>query len=169
MVGISQAEIQSIYQQNFEKIYRFFYYKTLSKDLSEDLTSETFLGFVDQASRRDDIENCTGFLYGIARNVFLNYLKSKYKDPGFSVDPEFFQRYVEGFVEEKDSKETLEEKAMKYIQRLPEKQGAVAYMRLIQKMSPMEIATKLGKNRNYVKVTLRRALKSLRQLIECTP
>ena len=43
--------------KNFKKLYRFFYYKVLSREKAEDLTSETFLIFVEQIQKRKDTRN----------------------------------------------------------------------------------------------------------------
>jgi RNA polymerase sigma factor (sigma-70 family) len=167
-----QVEIEAVYEVNFEKIYRFFYYKTLSRDIAEDLTSETFLRFVEEVNKRkhqEAIENYHKYLFGIARIVFLTYLRKKYNGATVNVAPQYFDQYVQEFLEDVGETPTLEERAIKYIERLPEKQKIVASMRLIQKMSNREIAEKLGRNANYVKVTFKRAMKSMKILVSCTP
>jgi len=164
-----QELIELTYEQNFEKIYRFFYYKVLNCTLAEDLTSDTFLAFVEQVKKRKDIENYNAFLYGVARIVFTKHLRKKYKEPAFNVAPEYFEQYVEHLLSESKGSKSLEERAQKYIDLLPPSQKQVAYLRLVAKHNNKEIAEKLGKNQNYVKVTFRRALKSLKKLVACTP
>ena len=60
---------------------------------------------------------------------------------------------------------SLKERAIKFINLLPPKQRVVATLRLIDGLTPKEIATKLDKTINYVKVTLRRALRKLEELV----
>jgi RNA polymerase sigma factor (sigma-70 family) len=164
-----QELLEVTYKQNFEKIYRFFYYKVLDCMLAEDLTSETFLAFVEQIKKRKDIKNYNAFLYGVARVVFTKHLQKKYKEATFNVAPEYFEQYIEHVLFDAKCDKPLEDRAQKYIDLLPSAQKEVAYLRLVAKHTNKEIAQKLGKNQNYVKVTFRRALKSLKKLVACTP
>jgi RNA polymerase sigma-70 factor, ECF subfamily len=163
-------QIEEIYNQNFKKIYKFFYFKFLSKEIAEDLTSETFLQFVQTATNQD-IQNNQAYLFGIARNIFMKALKEKYKEneTGLDFEPTDPEGYIEEFVKKMDTTETPEEKLLKYIDQLPEKQAQIIKMRLIEKLNLKEICEKFGKDMNYVKTTQKRAIKSLRKIIACTP
>ena len=93
-----QYQLSTIYDSEFQRIYSFFYYKTLSKDTAEDLTSETFLVLANILSgdSHKQIDNIKGFLFGIAKNVFVKYLQKKYRGEikfyNFSDD---FEEYVD--------------------------------------------------------------------------
>lgn len=162
-------QLSTIYDSEFHRIYSFFYYKTLSKDIAEDLTSETFLALANILSGSSDkqIDNLKGFLFGIAKNVFVKYLQKKYRgEIPFSNFGEDFENYVDNFVEKSYKSEPLEDKLIPYLQYLPKKQAIVLELRFIQKLTLSEICTKLGKNMNYVKTTQKRGLKSLKDAIE---
>lgn len=164
-----QHQLSTIYDSEFQRIYSFFYYKTLSKDLAEDLTSETFLVLANILSGNSDkrIDNLKAFLFGIAKNVFVKYLQKKYRgEIPFSNFSDDFEDYVDSFVVEKEKSEPLEDKLIQYLKYLPKKQAVVLELRFIQKLSLQEICEKLGKNMNYVKTTQKRAFKSLRDIIE---
>jgi RNA polymerase sigma-70 factor (ECF subfamily) len=165
---LSENAVSDLYDLHMEKIYRFFYYKVLSKEVAEDLTSETFLTFVNSIKKGKNISNPKNFLFGIAKFIFLKYLKKKYQanEIPLSFESIDFVQYIEDFIQEIDRTPTIEERAIKYIHLLPEKQRDVIYMRLIQKMNLSEIAQKLGKDMNYVKKTQQRGLRNLRNLIE---
>lgn len=164
-----QHQLSTIYDSEFQRIYSFFYYKTLSKDIAEDLTSETFLVLANILSGNSDkrIDNLKAFLFGIAKNVFVKYLQKKYRgEIPFSNFSDDFEDYVDSFVVEKEKSEPLEDKLIQYLKYLPKKQAVVLELRFIQKLSLQEICEKLGKNMNYVKTTQKRAFKSLRDIIE---
>jgi RNA polymerase sigma-70 factor (ECF subfamily) len=164
---IEEKTIEKLYEENFERIYKFFYYKVLSREIAEDLTSEAFITFVQLIKDQKEINNLQAFLYGIAKNIFLKYLKQKYRDGiPFSVIDDDFENYTDKYVQEVESKETLEDKAKPYIDRLPERQREVVTLRLIEKLSLTEICNKLGKDMNYVKTTQKRALASLKKYVE---
>ena len=67
-------------------------------------------------------------------------------------------------IEEIESK-TLHNRAADYIDLLPKKQREVAKLRLLDGLSPAQIAKELKTDTNYVKVTLRRSLRRLEELI----
>lgn len=156
--------IEEIYQKHFTKIYRFFYYKVLSREKAEDLASETFLILVEKIKEEKNIEDPNKFLYGIAKIVFIRFLEQKYKEPIRIDDDSNFFSYVDNFVKEVD-RETPEERLLKYLDKIPEKQQEVIRLRLIEKLSLSEIAEKLGHDMNYVKTTQKRGLKSLKKLV----
>lgn len=161
-----ESDIETIYDLNIEKIYRFFYYKTLSKEIAEDLTSETFLQFIDQIKKEKEIVNLISYLFGIARIVFSNYLKRKYKtEIPLSNGLDNFAAKIDDYLEESDQ-ETAEEKIRKYLNFIPQSQRVVVELRLIYKLTLSEIAQKLGKDMNYVKTNQKRGIKSLKKVIE---
>jgi RNA polymerase sigma-70 factor, ECF subfamily len=162
------TDIEVIYDLYLEKLYRFFYYKGLSKENAQDLTSHTFLGLAKQMKKQVEIKDLKAYLFGIARNVFNKYLQKKYKEIPLSYFSEDFFHYVDDFLIEVDDSETVEEFALKYIEKLPEKQKIILEMRLIQKMNLKEICSKLDKDLNYVKTTQKRGIKNLKKLLAIT-
>ena len=54
----------------YDKIYRFCYYRTLNKEAAEDLTQETFLRFLGSNYREQGME--IRYLYTIARNLCID-------------------------------------------------------------------------------------------------
>jgi RNA polymerase sigma-70 factor, ECF subfamily len=155
--------IGTLYNQQFDKIYGFFYWKTFSKQNAEDLTSETFLIFAEKyAESPEDILDKEKFLFGIMRNVWLRHLQNKYKLN--EVLTEDFDSFVSETVElEVDS--TDEQRVMKFVERLPTKQAKVMRLRLINRLPLSEICTVLNKDMNYVKTTQRRGIANLKKLI----
>lgn len=173
-MSLSISEIRTIYTSHAPKLYKFFYYKTLDRNITEDLTSETFLKFVTQAQKETVIENVNAYVYGIAKIVFLQFLREKYKEQEAidylnQYEKNDFNVYVDDVVRTVEDTPTLEEKALRYIQMLPEKQQQLVKLRLIDKLTPTEISHKIDKDLNYVKTTLKRGMKNLKIYAACTP
>lgn len=158
--------IEAVYSANVEKLYKFFYFKVLNKQLAEDMTSETFVAFAEKFDGLDkDQTTLDKYLYGIARNVWSGYLRKKYKQPEMLTDEiDDFSRFVDEENEAIDGM-SLKERAIKFINLLPSKQRIVATLRLIDGLTPSEISVKINKTINYVKVTLRRAMRRLEELV----
>ncbi|KKP70053.1 hypothetical protein A2X44_02455 [candidate division CPR3 bacterium GWF2_35_18] len=163
------SEIEAIYNNHSEKLYRFFYFKIRDQQEAEDLTSDTFHLLIKKL-KQVEIENPINFLYGIAKNLFKVYLREKYQIKTCPFLEEFhdFQKYTEEYLE-KENSQTSEELLLKYLPQLPEKQKEIIELRLIQKLTPTEIGEKINKDLNYVRTTQKRAVKNLRRIITCTP
>lgn len=54
--------------EEYDKIYRYCYFRLRDKSLAEDLTQETFLKFLSQSTYRDEGKELR-YLYTIARNL----------------------------------------------------------------------------------------------------
>ncbi len=165
--NFTKVDLEIVYEQNVDRIYKFFYLKTLSKETAQDLTSDTFLSFVERIKKNDLINNPCGFLYGTAKNIFINFLKRKYKDQKFWINIE----KIEDFQVEVSSvnEDKIIEVAKKFIDKLPEKQKKVLTLRLVEKLSIKKITEILNKNVNYVKTTQKRGIANLRKFLMCTP
>lgn len=165
---MSQHEqiLESLYRDNVEKLYKFFYFKVLDAHTAEDLTSETFMAMAEKvASLSDEKDTLEKYLYGIAKNKWNLYLRKKYQRKEMSLDDiGDFATYVKEEVDAMESR-SLKERAIYFINLLPTAQRVVAMLRLIEGLLPSEIAIRIDRPLNYVKVTLRRALKRLRELV----
>lgn len=167
-------EVTLLYKENVTALYKYFYYKTLSRSDAEDLTSETFLQFTKAIIAQKDIYDPTKYLYGVAKNVFLAFLKKKYTEDELTHILKLLHEreaaiVITEYVATVDALPTLEERAKYFINQLPQKQKELVTLRLIDKLTPTEISQRIGKDNNYVKTTLKRGMKSLKQVIACTP
>lgn len=158
------SEVEKIYNQQVDKVYKFFYIKCLDRHLAEDLTSQTFVKFVEQ---KTDVvrSNQVKYLYGIMRHVWMDYLRQKYRQPDMRVSfVDDFEQHVTSTINNFESTD-IKSRAKKYIDLLPESQKIIANMRLLEEMTLDEIAKELNKSKVYVKTTQYRAIKSLKKLI----
>lgn len=160
---MSLTDLESFYDVNVTKIYRFFFFKVLNREIAEDLTSQCFLTFTKE-NQLKDIENPKSFLYGIAKYIVLDFLREKYRkmELPLNEDDETFE--VENDVPEVHITEHLE----RVLPLIPVKQALVLRMRFLDKLSLQEIAAKLGKDVNYVSTTQKRGFQSIKNVLSCT-
>ena len=62
------------YDEQYDKIYRYCYYKVRDKNLAEDITQETFLRFLDSRYREQGKK--IQYLYTIARNLCSDHFRN---------------------------------------------------------------------------------------------
>lgn len=158
--------VEQVYEQNFDTLYRYFYFRTLNVPVAEDLTSQTFMAFVDAHLAGKPMKNYRQYLFGIARNIFNAHLREKYKTSEYCIeDMDDFASTATDDVSDTLAI-SLEARAERFIEQLPGSQRKVAKLRLLDRYSNKDIATMLDKDSNYVKTTLRRALRSLEKMVE---
>jgi RNA polymerase sigma factor (sigma-70 family) len=158
--------LEDFYDEYVDKVYKFFYIKSLNKQIAEDLTSETFVSFLNQIDSKQ-VEDRKKYLYGIMRNVWLEFLKDKYKTQLNNVEQiNNFEQYAAQTIKFFDETEEPISRLQPFVDLLPEKQREVLVMRAYKSMNIKETAENLGKDTNYVKKTYSRALKSLRVMLD---
>lgn len=64
-------------EEQYDKIYRYCYYKVRNRDLAEDITQETFLRGIEAQGRGVDIR----YLYRIAHNLCIDEFRRVKTDP----------------------------------------------------------------------------------------
>lgn len=162
---MAMLELETLYRENVSLIFRYFRLRTFSKEVAEDLTSEVFLRF----AAKYEVNSTRAYLYGIAKLVFLEYLKKKYKQE-LPLGDEIanFASHVEDFVSENNNADSRQKMLRELIEKLPEKQKEVIQLRLNEHLDISEICEKLGKDSNYVRTTQKRALANLKKLWACT-
>jgi RNA polymerase sigma-70 factor (ECF subfamily) len=67
-----------LYDRYIDKIYKYIYLKTSSKEVAEDITSDVFLSALDKIDsfHIDEQSNVNAWLYRIAHNKVINFYKS---------------------------------------------------------------------------------------------
>ena len=158
-----------IYNKYINQIFRFIFLKTSSQEIAEDLTSEVFLkAFNFFKNNNNKIKNERAFLYKTARNIIIDFYRNRARNRSISIDD---------YKNIPDEKQDLEKKVfldsrMKKIRVAlaninPDYQDVIL-MRYIDGLSVLEIADALDKSESAVRVSIHRALNSLRKELEKT-
>ncbi len=139
--------IEEIYEMYSRKVFLFLLSKTNNEHLAEELTQETFFQAVQSIDRFRGNSSVLTWLCGIAKNVWMKYLKKHQELLSIEDDiPEI-----------RDTKETNVQWEQKEILRLihdmNEPMREVMYLRLISNLSFAEIGEIIGKTENWTRVT----------------
>ncbi|MEO0572221.1 MAG: RNA polymerase sigma factor [Bacteroidota bacterium] len=145
-------------------LYRFAFWKTGSKEVSEEIVQDTFLKLWEKGNDIKAYKNLNAFAFKIIRNLCIDHHR---KVKLFTTD-------IEGKVQNQINSNTpeteleLKEKINnvdRAIKQLPENQQMVFFLRNIEACSIREISEKLDMKPNTVEVTLSRARKNLRRIL----
>ena len=155
-----------LYQSYIRKIYDFIYYKTLNKEVAEDLTSTTFLKALKNINNfQTNKGQFSSWLYRIARNNVIDYYRTKKTE--FDVN-EFWDLTDKNNTEfDFEAKQKIE-KVEKYLKQLPPEQREIVIMRVWNEMSYQEIAEVLDKSEASCKMLFSRTINKLRVSLPLT-
>ncbi len=155
--------IEEIYKEYSTSVYKYLFCLTQNKEISEDLTQETFaLAVKDIKKFRGDCK-LSVWLCQIAKHLWYKELKKKNRSANVS-----FEEINEDVLYDETLEETIcakEEKLklFKDMQKLDEKSREVMYLRMIGNLSYEEIGEILGKTSNWSRVTFYRAKQKMRE------
>ncbi len=167
---------QELYTSSFKGVFRFFYYKSVQFDQIEELCQEVYLRFWDAYQNKlQDTEQCKRILYGIALNVYREWVRSNTKNSFISLE-----YYWENLLEEDkinsidnwcsleydQQQEELKQKLRWAINQLPEQQRKVLEYRFIHGMTREETARKMNMPVDNVHTYQKRAIKSLKEILQ---
>ncbi len=159
-LGDSNA-FATLYNANIKKIYNFIYFKTLNKELAEDLTSQVFLKALKNIISFK-YENFSAWLYAIARHTVVDYYRSSQEIKNI----EDCWDLADDINLTESAHDNLNlEKVKEAMQFLSTADRELLIMRLWLDLPFKEIASSLNKKESAVKVSFGRALDRLRQKV----
>lgn len=150
-----------IYDQYIEKIYRFLFFRTLHKQVAEDLTSQVFIKAMDRINTFNvDKGTFQSWLYQIARNVLID--ESRKRKPIESIE---MHSDIPGKINlENETNDAITHQALRdLLNTLPKTSQELITMRLWDELSYADIATITGKTQGSLKMQFSRIIEKLQQ------
>lgn len=146
--------MEEIYKAHAKTVYGFLLTKTRDSDLAEELTQETFYRAVRQIGSFRGESGVSTWLCAIAKNVWLEYLKKKKRQPD-----------AEALMAENRAGESAEEshilmweqmRILRALHELKEPMRETVYLRLAGNLTFAQIGDIMGKSENWARVTFYR-------------
>ena len=153
--------MDEIYEECFETVYKYLFCLTHNSDISEELTQETFYRAVKKINTYNGKCKISVWLCQIAKHLWYNQCRKNKRivntDETFDIeDPQNLEeQFIAG--EEKVS-------LYKKMQNLDEKTREVMYLRITGELSFKEIGTILNKTENWARVTFYRGKNKLKEV-----
>jgi len=162
-----------LYDRYVMHIYRFVYLKLPSREVAEDVTSETFLKFWQHIINNNEVRHVRALLYKTARNLVVDYYRKQ--ETGLSLETVTFSLDGTSSVDERPlsdrnrQRDLMEAKAdlaivLEKIGRLKEDFRDVLTLRLVDGLGYGDIGRILDKTPGNVRVIYHRAMKALEAL-----
>ena len=155
--------MDEIYEECFETVYKYLFCLTHNSDISEELTQETFYRAVKKIDTYNGKCKISVWLCQIAKHLWYNQCRKNKRivNTNETFDIEDPQNLEEQFI-------AGEEKVLLYkkMQNLDEKTREVMYLRITGELSFKEIGEILGKTENWARVTFYRGKSKLKEVDE---
>lgn len=160
----TQALFEAWYELEMPRIFRYVCYRVRDRAAAEEVTAAVCVEAIQHLDRYDPCRGeFEGWMFGIARNVVVMYLRSRARDPqtmpldslpdivGPDRTPEQIYERKELFLD-----------AVLCLSSLTEQEQEVIALRYGAELSSRMIGQAMGISEGHVRVLLHRALKSMR-------
>ncbi len=162
---LDQAALTQIYEENFDRIYRYVVLKVGDRAEAEDITQQVFLNALKSIAAFKSRKGIplSAWLYRIAHNQVVDYLRKKSKQATVPLDDSL----ATGADDPKlvaEQKISIEELAQA-IKGLTPAQQEVISLRFAGEMTISQVAKVMGKSEGAVKALQHSAIVSLRKAL----
>ena len=158
--------IEEVYKQYSNTVYKYLFCLTGKEEIAEDLTQETFAIAIKQINKFRGDCKISVWLCQIAKHLWYKELKKSKKNKNISINDLSEEieetQTTEDIICEKEEKLKL----FKDMQKLDEQSKEVMYLRMVGNLNFIEIGEILGKTPNWARVTFYRAKQKIREVNE---
>lgn len=161
------SEFEQWYEHDMPRLFNYLSYRVRDRAAVEDLTAAICEKAVQNLHRYDAARSdMAGWIFGIARNELLHYLRSHRRRPAnVSLDrlPDMLASGES--VEEQANRMALTRDAMRRLGELSEQEQEMIALRYGADLNSDQIARMMGLTAGNVRVKLHRALEKIRELL----
>lgn len=156
-------EIEIIYAQHFQSVYRYVLSLCRNETTAEDVTSETFLKAIEAIDKFKGDCSVKVWLCQIAKNTYFSLLKKSKGEAFLDSDVEI-ESNVSDFTEKLSDKASAFE-IHRCLRGLEEPYKEVFSLRTFGELSYAEIAELFNKTENWARVTYHRSKLKLKEAL----
>lgn len=159
-----EKTFKMVYEHYYDYIYNYFYYHTFQREVTEDLTSITFMKVLEKGNLYDEEKaKVITWLLTIAKNVWVDYLRKNRK--GVISIEALLDREVP---EDKDRFHQIDEQVdiQRILFGLSERERLIILLHYYMDLSYGEIAMQLDITEKCVSVSASRTLRKLQKKLK---
>ena len=150
-------DLQIVYQQHAQTVYKYLLAQTRDPDLAEELTQETFYQAVRSVDRFNGRCKVSVWLCQIAKHLWYQHLRKRQRESPEEPPESAVPSAEEGLLEREGQLDLLRQ-----VHGLPAVQREVVYLRAFGGLSFREIGDVMGRTETWARVTFYRSKEKLR-------
>lgn len=159
--------LDSLYHAYSKHLYNFAYIRIPEKHVAEELAQDIFLQFLESARDFRFQSSIKTFLFTIARNKVIDYIrKKKVKKIFFSHMPSFVVEGLVSVVDDSLERKDLQQRLEKTFNELPHDYQLVLRLKYIDEMPVTEIAEELSRTFKSTESLLFRARRAFIEIYQ---
>ena len=161
-----EESLAQIFEMLGPSIYRHIYFRVSSKEVAEDLSSQTFLQLWQHVRNGKAVDHVKQLVYTIAGNLVIDYYRSRAHAP-VGIDEETAPQLGDHGKEAKMVEHRADIALMRNVMESMESEHRnILIWRHLDGLGIGSIAAITGKTKNAVSIILHRAMKELRDLMK---
>ena len=161
-----QEAFARLYDEYFDKIYRYVALKIGDKTEAEDMTQQVFLKSLQSISSfKWKGVPFSAWLYRIAHNQVVDYLRKKKRRPATLMDESLVSSDSEDNPQLMAERNIDTERLLAATQRLTDAQREVISLRFTSELSTAQVAEIMGKSQGAIKALQHSAIVALRKAL----
>lgn len=166
MQALSSLKFLSYYNEYYDKIYRYLYYRSNNDhQVAEDLASETFLKAFEKKDSYDTAKPFSAWIYTIAHNCLIDSYRHNDKYKHNSIEENEIDLESQEDVAAGVNQKLTHNQILHSIKKLPEKFQEILILKYFNHYTNKEIEAMLDLNPNTLRTNIHRATAMLREFI----
>ncbi len=151
------------YNSYKDKIYRFVYFRVSQPEKAQDLVGDTFIKIYDYIRQGHEIDNFQALLYKIARNLVIDFYRTKREEIPLEDAPEMISS---DDLENEVNNRVKIDQVKKYLSQVKKEYQEVVQLHFFENFSFSEIAEIINQSEGNVRVRAYRGIKQLKKALK---
>ena len=161
-----QVALTQLYEENFDRIYRYIVLKIGDRTEAEDMTQQVFLNALQSiSSYKWKGMPFASWLYRIAHNQIVDYLRKKSRHASVPLDESITKADADGDPKHITERKMEIEELVVATKKLTTAQQEVISLRFAGELSIAEVAGVMGKSEGAIKALQHSAIVALRKAL----
>lgn len=159
---LTRKDLDAIFEEYYPKLFNYVYYRTLNRDLADDITASAMLKLVRSYESFDSERGEFGaWIYRIARNELYSYYRRQRDEADLDSVPESLVACTDDYGN-LDDKGAMVRAAL---EALNEEERELVYLKYWEELPNKEIAQRMGMNSSTISTKLWRATDKMRKAV----
>lgn len=159
---VKEVQFVKAYDEYFEAIFRFCFFRTNNRELSKDLAQDTFVGAWRYMQMGNQVENIRALLYKIAGNTVVSWYR---KRKSHSLDSLMELGFDPVDLETSTDKWAEMQTVLTQVEKLSVEEQRLVVWHYVEGLTAGEIANTLKQKKGTISVKIHRAVVRLRKIL----